>query len=179
MSPRREALSAYAEKATRTPAEMTAGDLAPLRAEGLTDRDLLDLTQVIGFFNSINRIADCLGVDSEPLRHDAVSIAKVYVDLSNRHDVDRIGSLLTDDAVYRSERVGRFEGREAILEMMRGFFEGYPEVRWDVDEVVTQPDGSARFAYVISGSGLTGGGEETIRISPEGRITEIEVGAAG
>jgi uncharacterized peroxidase-related enzyme len=66
MDPRREALSTYAEKATSSPAEMTKSDLAPLRAEGLTDRDLLDLTQVIGFFNSINRIADCLGVDPEP-----------------------------------------------------------------------------------------------------------------
>ncbi len=45
---------------------MAKSDLAPLRAEGLTDRDLLDLVQVIGFFNSINRIANCLGVDPEP-----------------------------------------------------------------------------------------------------------------
>ena len=66
MNARREALRCYAEKATRTPADMTAKDLDPLRAEGLTDRDLLDLAQVIGFFNSINRIADCLGVDPEP-----------------------------------------------------------------------------------------------------------------
>ena len=45
---------------------MTRSDLAPLRTLGLTDRDLLDLAQVIGFFNSINRLADCLGVDPEP-----------------------------------------------------------------------------------------------------------------
>ncbi len=45
---------------------MAKSDLAPLRAEGLTDRDLLDLVQLIGFFNSINRIANCLGVDPEP-----------------------------------------------------------------------------------------------------------------
>jgi len=44
MNSRREALCRYAEKATRTPADMTAKDLEPLRAEGLTDRDLLDLT---------------------------------------------------------------------------------------------------------------------------------------
>jgi uncharacterized peroxidase-related enzyme len=65
LSPRRRRLAAYAEKATREPAGMTVEDLVPLRAEGLTDSDLLDLVQVIGFFNSVNRIADCLGVDPE------------------------------------------------------------------------------------------------------------------
>ena len=72
MNPRRTALCTYAEKATLTPAKMTAADLDPLRAHALTDRDLLDLAQVIGFFNSINRIADCLGVDPEPGGGDAV-----------------------------------------------------------------------------------------------------------
>jgi alkylhydroperoxidase family enzyme len=45
---------------------MTPEDLAPLRAQGLTDRDLHDATQVIAYFNYINRIADALGTDLEP-----------------------------------------------------------------------------------------------------------------
>ncbi|MHC4470863.1 MAG: carboxymuconolactone decarboxylase family protein [Planctomycetota bacterium] len=62
---RRAALCRYAVKATRTPAEMTKADLAPLRAEGLTDEDLLTLVHVISFFNGVNRVADCLHVDPE------------------------------------------------------------------------------------------------------------------
>lgn len=36
---------------------MTDSDLDPLRAEGLTDRDILDITLVVAYFNLVNRIA--------------------------------------------------------------------------------------------------------------------------
>ena len=41
-------------------------DIARLRDLGLSDRAISDATQVISFFNYINRIADGLGVDLEP-----------------------------------------------------------------------------------------------------------------
>ena len=41
---------------------MTESDLDPLRAEGLTDRDILDITLVVSYFNFVNRIALGLGV---------------------------------------------------------------------------------------------------------------------
>ena len=45
---------------------MTEEDLAPLRAAGLSDEDLLVLSHVTAFFNGVNRIADALHVDPEP-----------------------------------------------------------------------------------------------------------------
>ncbi len=59
------ALCAYAEKLTLSPTEMTEADLAPLREQGLDDRAIHDATQVISYFNYINRIADALGVEPE------------------------------------------------------------------------------------------------------------------
>jgi len=53
-------------KLTATPQRIGAGDLAPLRASGLTDTDIHDLVQVIAYFNYITRIADALGTDPEP-----------------------------------------------------------------------------------------------------------------
>jgi len=41
---------------------MTESDLGELRAEGLSDRDILDLTMIVGYFNFVNRIAMGLGV---------------------------------------------------------------------------------------------------------------------
>ncbi len=64
------ALCAYAEKATRAPASMGAADVATLRAHGFDDVAINDAVQVIAYFNYINRVADCLGVDLEPEMKD-------------------------------------------------------------------------------------------------------------
>lgn len=59
------ALCAYADKLTRTPAEVGADDVQALRAEGLSDEAVHEAVQVIGYFNYINRVADGLGVELE------------------------------------------------------------------------------------------------------------------
>ena len=60
------ALCDHAIKLTRTPASVNRGDIEGLRKLGLDDRAINDATQVIAFFNYINRVADGLGVDLEP-----------------------------------------------------------------------------------------------------------------
>jgi uncharacterized peroxidase-related enzyme len=55
----------HAVKLTRTPDAITEGDIGRLRELGLSDRAINDATQVIAFFNYINRIATGLGVDLE------------------------------------------------------------------------------------------------------------------
>lgn len=44
---------------------MDEADVAGLRNEGMTDEEILDLVQLIAYFNYINRIATALGVDPE------------------------------------------------------------------------------------------------------------------
>jgi alkylhydroperoxidase family enzyme len=44
---------------------MVESDLAPLRASRLGDRDIVDLNQVVAYFNYVNRVADGLGVELE------------------------------------------------------------------------------------------------------------------
>ncbi len=59
------ALCVYAVKLTRTPADMRENDVEQLRTFGFDDRAIHDATQVIGYFNYINRVADALGVEPE------------------------------------------------------------------------------------------------------------------
>lgn len=59
------ALCAYAEKLTLRPTEMGEADVRVLRAAGLDDDAIHDATQIIGFFNYINRVAEALGVERE------------------------------------------------------------------------------------------------------------------
>jgi len=62
LKPRQRAMLDYAVKLTRTPGDMTEADLAPLRAAGLGDREILDLNQVTSYYAYVNRVADGLGV---------------------------------------------------------------------------------------------------------------------
>ena len=62
--PRLEALLRYATKLTADPAGVVEEDLAPLRAAGLSDRDIVDANQVVAYFNYVNRVANGLGVEA-------------------------------------------------------------------------------------------------------------------
>ena len=62
LEPRLSNIVRHAEKLTSAPGAMTESDLAELGAVGLTDRDVLDLTLVVAYFNFVNRIALGLGV---------------------------------------------------------------------------------------------------------------------
>jgi uncharacterized peroxidase-related enzyme len=58
---RRRAIVDYAAKLTRAPQRMTAADLAPLRAVGMTDLEILDLTHAAAMFAWANRLMQTLG----------------------------------------------------------------------------------------------------------------------
>ena len=60
-----KALCAFAKKLTISPSRMMPADLDQLRAAGFSDRAIHDATQVVAYFNYINRIADALGVEPE------------------------------------------------------------------------------------------------------------------
>ena len=63
LEPRLSNIVRHAEKLTSAPGAMTESDLGELRAVGLSDRDILDITLIVGYFNFVNRIALGLGVD--------------------------------------------------------------------------------------------------------------------
>ena len=65
LGPGDAALCDYAEALSTSPATIGPGGAERLHAAGFDDRSIHDATQVIGYFNYINRIADGLGVDRE------------------------------------------------------------------------------------------------------------------
>jgi uncharacterized peroxidase-related enzyme len=64
-TPRERALLDYALALTRDPAALRETDLAPMRAAGLTDAEILDANQVTAYFAYVNRVVDGLGVELE------------------------------------------------------------------------------------------------------------------
>ena len=65
LTAREAALAEYAARVTRDPAATSDADVDALRAAGLTDREILDATQIAGYFNYVNRMILALGVPPE------------------------------------------------------------------------------------------------------------------
>ena len=55
----------YATKLTLSPTEMVCDDVTALRRAGFSDRDILDVCEVVAYYAYVNRIADGLGVEIE------------------------------------------------------------------------------------------------------------------
>ena len=52
----------YAEKLTLRPSEMVQEDVLALKASGAGDGEILELNQIVGYFNYVNRLLNGLGV---------------------------------------------------------------------------------------------------------------------
>lgn len=62
--PRLRAICHHAAKLTVAPTEMVESDIDELRAHGLDDLDLLDLNNLVAYYNYINRVVNGLGIRS-------------------------------------------------------------------------------------------------------------------
>ncbi len=61
--PRMQAIAGYTVKLTATPWTMTAADLEPMRAAGLSEGEIADVNYICGYFNLMNRLAQGLGIE--------------------------------------------------------------------------------------------------------------------
>lgn len=59
------ALLNYAKKLTASVAKMNAADMVEMRASGCTDGEILEVNQVVAYFNYSNRVLNGLGVTTE------------------------------------------------------------------------------------------------------------------
>ena len=55
----------FAVKLTETPTTTSAADIEALREAGFSDRDILDIVEVVAYYAYANRIADGLGLETE------------------------------------------------------------------------------------------------------------------
>ena len=60
----------YALKLTRTPHSIGSDDVEALRDAGFDDTAVLDICQVVAYYNYVNRLADGLGVELEAFWSD-------------------------------------------------------------------------------------------------------------
>ena len=58
------AMLRYAEKLTLSPGDMEEADVNMLKNEGVSDGEILEANQIIGYFNYVNRLLNGLGVST-------------------------------------------------------------------------------------------------------------------
>ena len=76
----------YASKLTRSPAAVTAADVDALRDSGFSDAAILDICQVVAYYNYVNRLADGLGVELEE-EWDETTMVLSRAEFESRHAV--------------------------------------------------------------------------------------------
>lgn len=74
--PRLAAILRYALRLTRTPAAVTRSDVDALREHGLEDIDILDLNNLVAYYNYVNRVANGLGLRT-PIPEASHALASV------------------------------------------------------------------------------------------------------
>ena len=65
ITPQERVMLDYVVKLTRDATKCSKRDIEWLRAAGFDDRGILQITMIAAWFNSINRVADALGVGRE------------------------------------------------------------------------------------------------------------------
>ena len=65
LTPAQQAMLDYAAKLTQTPWAITEQAIKTLRLHQFSDRAILDINQIVGYFAYVNRLADGLGVSLE------------------------------------------------------------------------------------------------------------------
>jgi ketosteroid isomerase-like protein len=70
---------------------------------------------------------------------DALSVVRAFNDAFNRHDVDAIMALMTDDCVFENTRPApdgtRYEGQPAVRAFWEQFFTSSPQARFEFGDM--------------------------------------------
>jgi ketosteroid isomerase-like protein len=109
---------------------------------------------------------------------NVIALIERFTDATNRHDVDGMMALMSDDVVFESTSAPegrRFEGQAAVRACWDELFRGTPRARFEMEEVIVSGDRcTARWRYVFDGDSADAGcvrGVDVFRIT-DGKIAE-------
>jgi len=68
---------------------------------------------------------------------------EVFFRLFNERDLDGMGALLAEDAVFRFPKTADLEGRERILRFLKLLLRRFPELEFTLRETVTEGETAA------------------------------------
>jgi len=116
-------------------------------------------------------------LDPDPTTTETV--VSRFNDAFNRHDVDAIMALMTDDCVFENTSPApngqRYEGQDAVRAFWEGMFAATPDAHFETEEFFTTDDRcTVRWRYTYTASDGTTGhirGVDVFRIR-DGKVAE-------
>lgn len=110
--------------------------------------------------------------------HTAAQVVDRFNEAFNRHDVDAVMALMTEDCVFENTRPRpdgeRYQGQAAVREFWEQFFARSPDARFDAEEVFAVGDRCVvRWVYTWVRDGEQGHvrGVDLFRVR-DGRVAE-------
>jgi len=110
---------------------------------------------------------------------EALTIANLYFDLSNKSDFAGIEKLFTETTTYSSQTTGLYLGRDDILAMQKAFHSKFVSLHWQVNSVEEVKPGIVLFDYdfvgeLPNGEKIESSGLEYV-IVYQGKIQHVEI----
>ena len=110
-----------------------------------------------------------------------ISLAKKYVELSNKQELEQIFEMFAATASYTSESAGSANGLIDIISLIENFYREHPDVCWEVDEYEETTPRWVEFDFIRSQTNPENGGverqrgREIIEFTKQGLIKRIKV----
>ncbi len=98
-------------------------------------------------------------------------IMEEFFEAANAHDVDRIAGSVDDAYVCESDTLLEpIQGREAYRELLRAYYRVFPDIRYDIDQMLASGD------FVVTRMRLSGSHQGEFRgIRATGRKFELHL----
>ena len=99
--------------------------------------------------SNIKRMMSNNSIDTNKL----IILCQDYINNSNNHNVDLCLKDFNDNTEYVSSAVGLYKGKAMISNMMKGYFDKFPNVHWDVKNYMKslQYQNAIEFNFIRTG----------------------------
>jgi len=107
------------------------------------------ILKVKSVLSNIKRMMSNNSIETNKL----IILCQDYVNNSNNHNVDLCLKDFNDNTEYISSAVGLYKGKTMIYNMMKGYFDKFPHVYWDVKSytISEQYQNAIEFNFIRTG----------------------------
>jgi hypothetical protein len=110
---------------------------------------------------------------------EAIQIAKLYFELSNKSNITEIAKLMTENTTYSSVHQGVFLGNNQIIKMQTAFHGSFDFLKWKILEIDEIRPGVVYINFTMNAQRVSGDlleiHDDEYVVVKDGKLQHIEV----